>query len=364
MSIHLIIAIFSLMGGALMLSLFLTPLARLLALRLNLVDKPGQRKIHEAAMPYGGGIAIFSAFSISIILALVSAWLNIRPPWLDQAYGELSNSTRMIDMETLFRLGVVLAGAALMFVLGLIDDRRPIRPYAKLAAQIAGGLLLYAVGIRVTLFASFWGESLLLTVLWVVAITNAVNLLDNMDGLAGGVGAICSIIFTLIAIQSGQILLAGMFAALAGSLLGFLWYNFNPARLFMGDAGALFTGYMLGALSMAGTYYEGKGPILAVAMPVVVLSIPIFDTLSVMLIRWRNGKPLMVGDTNHFSHRLVRLGMTRREAVLTIYALTAALGLSALTFYRLSEAGCAILLLHTAGILAVVGLLERAASRR
>lgn len=348
-----------------LLCLLLVPLARRLALRMGLVDRPGERKIHAQAIPYGGGIAIF--FTVLIVLAgayslLVSSWSL---PGLAALRAELAaHLSGLQDLETLKRLGALLVGGAMVFVLGLADDLRGFNPWFKLAIQAAAGLLLFAVDIRVTLFVSHWLPSLLLTLFWMVLMTNAMNLLDNMDGLSAGVGAVASAIFFIIAVQAEQIFVASLLAVLFGALLGFLVYNFHPATLFMGDAGALFLGYMLGAVAMAGTYYHGTQGALSVVMPLIVLAIPLFDTTSVMLIRWRLGTPLMQGDKNHFSHRLVRLGMTQREAVLTIYILTATLGASAMLLAQLDNTAGVLVLVHTLGVLVVIGLLEHAAHRR
>lgn len=216
----------------------------------------------------------------------------------------------LLAEKTIWRLAAMLAGGGAIFLLGLIDDHYGCGAYSKLTVQVLMAVLLWYSGTRITLFIGHWTVSLMLTVFWMVLITNAMNLLDNMDGLSSGVGAIAAAIFLVVAVQAGQIFVASLMAVLIGSLLGFLWFNFNPASIFMGDAGSLFLGYMLGAISISSTYYQESESGLAVVIPLVVLAIPLFDTASVMLIRWRTGKPFMQGDKNHFSHRLVRLGMT------------------------------------------------------
>jgi UDP-GlcNAc:undecaprenyl-phosphate/decaprenyl-phosphate GlcNAc-1-phosphate transferase len=178
------------------------------------------------------------------------------------------------------------------------------------------------------------------------------------------VAAIASILFFVVALQGDQFFVAAFLAVFAGALLGFLHYNFAPARLFMGDAGSLFVGFLLGSLTVGCTYYEGRGSLYAVCMPVLILGVPLFDTASVLWIRWRRGAPLWVGDTNHFSHRLVRLGMTRREAVLTIYLLALILGGTATLLRQLNAFGALTILLVALGIIALIVLLENAATRR
>ncbi|MBN1256318.1 MAG: undecaprenyl/decaprenyl-phosphate alpha-N-acetylglucosaminyl 1-phosphate transferase [Planctomycetes bacterium] len=362
----LLLSCLGLLLAATVLALLLVPLAKRIALSTGLLDHPADHKTHAGATPYGGGIAIFCSFVLVLAGAYLAASRLLPLPFLEPLLVKLEAVAQLQGGDALTRFGAMLTGGVLMFVLGLLDDRGGMHPYLKLCTQIAAAVLLFASGIRITLFIDYWLINLLLTVAWMVGITNAMNLLDNMDGLSAGVGIIAATFFFIIAVQAGQVLVAATLAVLIGSLLGFLCYNFSPASIFMGDAGSLFLGYLLGALSMAGTYYgtgSGSRSILAVVMPLVVLAIPIFDTISVMVIRWRAGKPLMVGDQNHFSHRLVRLGMSRRGAVLTIYLLCATLGLSATVLVRLDEIGAMLVLLHTAGILGVIALLEYAVHR-
>ena len=348
-----------------LLSLALTPLARRLANRTGHLDQPDNRKRHSSPIPYGGGAAIFFSFA----LVLGGAYLAVILDFATQSIPHLQEELQpyiagLTCMQTVYRFGALMAGAAAIFILGMIDDLRKLNPGPKLLVEAAVAVLLYASGIRVTFFIAHWLPGLVLTVIWVVGITNAFNLLDNMDGLAAGVSLIATFVFFAIALQTGQIFVPAVLAVLAGAILGFLRYNFHPASIFMGDAGSLFIGYMLAALSIAGTYYSGRGTILAAAMPVVVLAIPIFDTLSVLAIRYRAGASLLQGDRNHFSHRLMRLGMSVREAVLTIYVLSAALGLTATLMAQLDDSGAMVILLHTVAILMVVALLEIAAARR
>ncbi len=355
---------FGLFAAGLLVCAMLVPLARRLALRVGLVDHPGARKIHARPIPYGGGIAIFVSFLVVLVGAYLLAVFGQRLACMQGVRAQFAPYLGGLVLgETLRRVAALLGGGALVFALGLVDDRRGMGSGPKLAVQCLAALLLWACGIRITLYLESTVLGLLITVLWVVGITNAMNLLDNMDGLSAGVGAIAACMLCAVALQTGQMFLAAVLVVLVGVLAGFLFYNFAPASVFMGDAGALFLGYILAALAVAGEYRTEGGPALAVVMPLVVFAIPIFDTATVMLIRYRRGRPLMQGDRNHFSHRLVRLGMTTREAVLTIYVLSATVGLSAVLLVRLEVTGGALVLLHTAGILVVVGLLEHAARR-
>ncbi|MFH0911676.1 MAG: MraY family glycosyltransferase [Planctomycetota bacterium] len=361
-----ILVFLSLFMGGVIVTAALMPLARWVALKIGLVDRPGARKVHARIIPYGGGVAMYFAFLLVLGAAYVAATSDLAPGFMAKFRAEVQDYLNgLLLAGTIAKLGALLLGASMMFLLGFFDDRRGMHPRLKIFLQVVAATLLYATGVRITLFVESHGAvSLFFTVVWVVGITNAMNLLDNMDGLSAGVGAIASTILFVVAFQNGQVFVAAVLAVLVGTLLGFLLFNFSPASIFMGDAGALFLGYLLAALSMGGEYYKGEGTFLTVVMPVVILAIPIFDTISVMLIRWKTGAPLMVGDKNHFSHRLVRLGMTTREAVLTIYLLTAALGLSATLLARLDTRGGVLVLFHTGAILLVIGLLERAAHRR
>jgi UDP-GlcNAc:undecaprenyl-phosphate GlcNAc-1-phosphate transferase len=207
----------------------------------------------------------------------------------------------------------------------LWDDRRPLGPGIKLLAQAAAALILFLTGVSVSLFEQSW-LNFLVTIAWVVGITNALNLLDNMDGLSGGVSAIAALFFLALATMSQQILVGSLAAALLGACLGFLWYNFNPARIFMGDSGSLFIGFILAALGIKLRFIDH--PIIITWMvPIMVLGVPIFDSTLVVISRLRRGKnPLTTPGKDHLSHRLVLRGFSHREAVLSIYVLCGAFG--------------------------------------
>ena len=194
--------------------------------------------------------------------------------------------------------------------------------------------------------------------LWVVGITNSFNLLDNMDGLSSGVAVIIALILGVLTIQQGQYFSALVLLTLAGSILGFLFYNFHPSKIFMGDAGSLLIGYTLAALTESSSYVTTKSVSqLPVVVPALVLGVTLFDTFSVMVIRWREKRPLFVGDNSHFSHRLVKLGMSTRQAVIFIYLVTLCVGMSAILIPELNIFGSVIVLVQEGLIFGLITLL-------
>jgi UDP-GlcNAc:undecaprenyl-phosphate GlcNAc-1-phosphate transferase len=276
-----------------------TPVAQRLAIYFGVVDKPNPRKVHLKPTPLLGGVAIY----VGTIIALVF-------------FGDRQEVTQLT--------GIVL-GATVVSFCGLWDDQRPLGPGVKLLAQAAAALILYITGVNVSLFESPF-LNFALTVLWVIGITNALNLLDNMDGLSGGVSAIAALFFLVLAMMSKQILVGGLAAALLGACLGFLWYNFNPARIFMGDSGSLFIGFMLAALGIKLRFTDHL-TIITWMIPLMVLGVPIFDSTLVLISRLRRGKnPLTTPGKDHLSHRLVLRGFSHREAVLSIYVLCSVFG--------------------------------------
>lgn len=311
---------------ALVFALGATPLARLVALRTDLVDRPNARKIHVHPMPRLGGIAMYGAFIVALIL------------FADRFY-----VSQMIS---------ILVGATWVSFLGLWDDRVGLAASWKLIGQIGGALILVLTGVSVELFP-YAPLNIAITVLWVVGITNALNLLDNMDGLSGGIAAIAAGFFWLIAALNGQYLVAMLSAALLGAALGFLVYNFNPARIFMGDAGSLFLGFLLAAVGIKLRFLHL--PVIATwFIPILVLGVPIFDTTLVVISRLRRGvNPLTTPGTDHTSHRLVTRGLSRRAAVVRLYVVSAVLGVAAV----ICAHGNVVLNYAVLSIAAVAGLI-------
>lgn len=353
--VYIYIFIFSLL-----LSIGFTPLARSFALKLNILDRPSSpRKIHRDGMPLLGGIAIFLSFALTILVNLF-IFFTLKDI-LPSEIASFSSGIKAVSAK----LTAILIGGGSMMLLGLFDDLRPIGAWVKLSGQVLVGILSVLAGLRISLFLTNPIIGGLITVLWIVAITNAFNLLDNMDGLAAGVAIIASVLFFVISFQGGQFFVCTVLAVFAGSLLGFLRYNFTPSSIFMGDSGSLFIGYTLSILTIMSTYYTKDSPtIIPVIMPVLILGVPIFDTLSVMGIRIKNKRPLFGADKSHFSHRLVELGMSRKEAVLFIYLLTFCIGTGALLLNRVSVAGGLTILFQALGIITIIVLLEKAGKRK
>ncbi|MCB2154976.1 undecaprenyl/decaprenyl-phosphate alpha-N-acetylglucosaminyl 1-phosphate transferase [bacterium] len=313
----------SLVVGAL-----LTPLARVLGRRLGMIDHPGlDRKIHAEATPRSGGLAVFAAFWGCMALNLVLARTVV--PGLDF----LPERIRVLAANTELRfgqLGGIFVGCAIIFITGAIDDRRPLPPVLRLAIQILAVVPLLATGVVIKFFLPLWA-GWILTIFWIVLLTNSLNFLDNMNGLTSGVAAIVAAVMALISALSQEYYMMLLFAMLAGACIGFWLHNFTRNNIFLGDNGSTHLGFLLGALTAVATYYhEGTPTRLPILMPVIVLGVPLFDTITVLWIRWRSGKPLMQGDRNHISHRLVDLGMTPREAVVFLYGVTLAVGLAAI----------------------------------
>lgn len=317
-------------GGVFALSALLTVAARRVALRIGFVDRPGGHKSHREPVPYAGGVAIFVAAWAALALLLVGAAL-IPQTWIAETFGEAVRAYAGGVQVRAPQMVAVLVGGAVLHVLGLIDDRRPLRPLIKLGVILAVAVFVASVGrVRVAEFAGV-GVSIVLTTAWFIIIVNAFNFLDNMDGLSAGVGCICLAGLAVCGTMAGQVLVPALAAVFLGAVGGFLLFNFPPARIFMGDAGSLVLGYMLATVSTLTTYYQsGHGaPPYALAMPLVVLAIPLYDFVSVVVIRLLERRNPMHGDQRHFSHRLVERGLSRRAAVLTIFLAAATTGLGA-----------------------------------
>lgn len=291
---------------AMFVSYVLTPYIKKLAFKIGAVDKPDNRKVHKKIMPRLGGLAIYIAFMAGAIASLEMTWDIIG----------------------------ILAGGTVIVIIGILDDKYQLPAKVKLLGQIAAACVLVFFDIRIEWINNPFGGyyyldllSIPLTIFWVISFTNVVNLIDGLDGLAAGVSAIASVTVILVSVQMGYYHVAVMTAALAGGIVGFIRYNFNPATIFMGDTGSMFIGYMLAAISVYGAVKTAAT--VALIVPAIALGLPIMDTAFAIMRRYSNGKPIFQPDKGHLHHRLLAMGMNQKQAVLLMYAITAALGIAA-----------------------------------
>jgi UDP-GlcNAc:undecaprenyl-phosphate GlcNAc-1-phosphate transferase len=301
---------------ALVVGLLVTPLIRTLAHRWRLLDEPGGRKVHEVAVPRLGGVAIALAFGVAIGLATLAS-------------GDLGGTPVLRPN----RAPAILAVAGLLLVIGIVDDVRGLRPVAKLVLQVAAALVAVALGLSIDLLFLPWGtvdlEALAVpvTVLWIVGVINAVNLIDGLDGLASGVVLTVLGGFGLLAAVDGADPTLPIIAATIGAAVGFSAYNLHPASIIMGDAGSMFLGFVVAAIGISLTQ-DGVRPI-APWVPIVALGIPFLDMAWAVVRRTARGDPLLVADRGHIHHQLLRRGLSQRDAMLILTALSGALALIA-----------------------------------
>ena len=331
-----------------------------LAVSAGFVDRPASDRYHRNVIPLGGGIGIFATLSTVILSTIVV----VKFPGLSSHLGRLVERTTIDPADFLARIDellVIWLSVALLFALGLWDDRRHLGPFFKLAVQLAVAMIAAAFGdIRVELFIESKVISIILSTFWIVLIINAFNFLDNMDGASAGIAVITSSILFVAAALSGQILVGGLALVFIGTLLGFLVFNFPPAKIFMGDAGSLVVGFFVALLSLRITYYHEaqSGPWYPVLMPLVVMAVPLYDFISVMVLRISQGKSPFVGDTQHFSHRLKKHGLTDTQTVLTLYLATLCTGLGATFLYQVNRIGAALILIQTMLVLFIIAIFE------
>jgi len=308
---------------AVVLAGWLTPRLRDAAIRFGIVDRPdGRLKTHREPVPYLGGLAIYLAFLLALALTL-----------------------RFSEQV----LGILLAGSIIL-ILGLIDDLGQLGPGTKLGGQMVAVAVLIKSGIYIKLTFMPPAVAIGLSVLWLLAVTNAFNLIDVMDGLSAGTACIASLVLLVVAELDGGVTSATVLAALAGACLGFVRYNFPPARIYMGDAGSMFIGLLLGALSMDIAYTQHN--VVGALAPALVLGLPLFDMLFVMYVRHRRGLPVMLGSPDHFALRLRRWRLSTKQTVVLSYGVAATLGGVAVGITLLPLAGALTLL----GVVAIAGL--------
>lgn len=324
--------------AALILSLLFTPVAMKLAPKIGAVDIPKDaRRMHTKPMPRFGGLAIFIGTTAALILTVYVAF-----PMFEKYFAETFPGAEFLPQPVSKMTGVIIGGI-LIYLIGIVDDLKGLPAKVKLLGQIVCACVAYYFGVRINFvtnhFSAIDGHiffagavSIGITVIWIVGITNTVNLIDGLDGLAAGIAAIASLCLAYTAYVHGAYLTAFAMLALSGGALGFLPYNFHPAKIFMGDGGSLFLGYMLATLSIIGPM---KGAtVLAMIGPVLVLGVPIFDTGFAILRRVANRRPIMEADKGHLHHRLMAAGMGQRRTVLTLYGISGVMGVAAVLFSR------------------------------
>lgn len=277
-----------------------TPLAKQIAASIGLLDYPDRKKSHARPIPLLGGLSIYMAFFIAV---LFTTDLN------NYIYG-------------------ILAGGTIIFILGIVDDKFGMMPKMKLSGQILAALIVYKLGFRISTFEDYY-VSMFFTVFWIVGITNAFNLLDNLNGLSSGIAGIAAIFFGIMALATSNIYVAILCFALAGACLGFLRHNFPKADIFMGDSGSMLLGFILACLAILVTWKTDKVS-LSLSLPFLILGYPIFDTTLVTFLRFIEKRSIFIGGRDHSSHILASLGLKKTRAVLLLYIISFLLGMSTL----------------------------------
>jgi UDP-GlcNAc:undecaprenyl-phosphate GlcNAc-1-phosphate transferase len=349
---------------ALLVTWVLTPPVRRAARRLGAIDYPGGRRVNTRPTPRLGGVAIYLGFVSAAAVAMVVT----RPIELVRTATETFIRVPIAVQTDRAILGILLGGT-LMLVVGAYDDVRGLRPGVKFLAMVAAAALLIPFGLATqfltnpltgrTVALGPWGAAL--TIAWVVAVVNVINFIDGLDGLAAGIVAIASTTLMLTAGAKGDAVSVTLAAALVGSALGFLRYNFNPARIFMGDSGSMFLGYVLGGLSVMGLYKSYTA--ISLVVPILALGVPIADTAFAIIRRARSGQPIYLPDRGHLHHRLIDRGLTQRQTVVLLYLVSAVLGLGALALAGVNRPAAVVTLGVIAAALLVgaqrMGLIAR-----
>jgi UDP-GlcNAc:undecaprenyl-phosphate GlcNAc-1-phosphate transferase len=332
----------------------LVPATRALARFTGALDAPGPRKVHETPTPRLGGLAVSFSFGAVALVGHQLAGPLASHPWtqaLLNGHVALLRDAEKVEAKLL----AVLLGGGFVALVGLVDDllgaRFPV--WAKALGQVLAACILLAAGIQTEFLPQPW-MNVVVTIVWVVGITNAFNLLDNMDGLSAGVAFVVSGVLLVNAWALGEFFIVLLLAAFMGALLGFLYFNVNPASVFLGDTGSLFIGFILAALTLLERYVStASSGLFPVLMPVLVLAVPILDTSTVTFIRLREGRPVYVGDRCHLSHRLVDLGLSKSHAVLVIWLASLGLGLGAVALPDATPFVTVLILLQALAMTAV-----------
>jgi UDP-GlcNAc:undecaprenyl-phosphate GlcNAc-1-phosphate transferase len=359
---------------SLLIALVATRLIRSYSPRLGLVDQPNaQRKVHTSPTPLGGGIGIWLGVIGTFAIGELVLFLALNVPTVANLVPDFAREHLSGIAQQSGKLWILLGAGTVLMVLGLLDDRKGLSWQVRIAVEfgVVAACVFFVKNLQLTAFMNMPLLTGLFSVLWIVALINSFNMLDNMDGLSGGVAAISASMLAAVLLLNPdpqtnrpQLFVAGFLLVLVGAILGFLWHNKPPAKIFMGDSGAYFIGFCIAVATLLATYAGYQTPKRhAILAPVVVMAVPLYDMFTVLLIRLRAGKSPFQADKNHFSHRLVDLGLTRGQAVLTVYLTTATCGLAALLLHQVEMAGAVIIMLLVGCILALIGILEATARR-
>lgn len=357
--------------SALLCAFILYPVRRFAA-RLGLVDRPGGHSTHVQTTPLGGGIGIWFGIIATFVAGTIAVWLVSGSSHLqDQLPAPIRPYLEGIWTRAL-QIWALLGCGTILFVLGLIDDRKGVNHWLRLAIQF--GVATYVVlglGFGLTAYIANPWITNGLSIIWIVGVINSFNMLDNMDGLSGGVAAIIAGVMGMVMLTNTepgtvhpQLLVASLLFVVTGALIGFLWHNRPPAKIFMGDGGSYLVGFLIAVAMLMATFADSDARPHAVLAPLCAMAVPLYDMSTVLWIRIREGRNPFIGDRSHFSHRLVDLGLSRTQAVLTIHLVTATCGLAALLLTHVSLVQATAVLGIVACMLLLIVILESTGWRR
>lgn len=349
-----------LLAGSAMMSAFLTASVKRRALKVDFVSRPRDDRYNRNVIALGGGVAIFWTIAFFVLAGAAVVKFLVVPGHLSFLDATVLAHTEGF-LSKINDLLVLMAAVLVLHLTGLWDDKKSLGPFIKLGIQFAVATVaaVYA-DVRVEMFIENKFITTALSVFWIVLMINAFNFLDNMDGASTGIALIATAVLMVAAIRSGQVFVGAMGAVFAGALLGFLVFNFPPAKIFMGDCGSMVVGFFVALLTLRTTYYNAEAgtELYSVFMPLVVMAVPLYDFTSVTFLRLKAGKSPFVGDTQHFSHRLKRRGLSDRQVALTLYLTTLCTGIGAVLLQRAGFIGTVLIAAQTIMILLVIAILE------